>query len=216
MTAMPMDWKLTANEARVLGSLLEKQITTPEYYPLSLAALVHACNQRSNRFPITDLDEDAVRLALRNLQEKGLAAARTDARVAKFEHRLPEVLNLTRGQNAVLCLLLLRGPQTPGKLRGRADRLHAFAELEQVQAVLQQLIEHQPALVAALPRAPGTKETRYMHLLSGAEAAWEPAAAGAVTDRERIARLEGELEELRQAVGELLARLAGAGSSSSI
>ncbi len=208
---MELGWTLNFNETRVLGSLLEKQVTTPEYYPLSLNALVHACNQRSNREPVTGLDEDAVRLALRNLQDKRLAAHTTDARVPKFEHQLQEVLNLTRGQTAVICLLLLRGPQTPGELRGRSDRLFTFPDLEQVHAVLQQLMQHDPPLVAMLPRAPGTKEPRYAHLLSGPVDAATPEPAGVPTlpssDRQRIEVLETQVEELRQALAELQARL---------
>src|SRR5690348_15776889 len=160
---MPLDWTLNSHEARVLGSLIEKQVTTPEYYPLSLNALVNACNQKSNREPVMALDEDSTRLALRNLQEKGLAAVVHEGRVPKFEHRLQEVLNLTRGQTAVVCVLLLRGPQTPGELRGRTERLYEFTELDEVQTVLQQLINHEPPLAVMLVRQPGTKESRFAH-----------------------------------------------------
>jgi uncharacterized protein YceH (UPF0502 family) len=202
---MPLDWTLNPHEARVLGSLIEKQVTTPEYYPLSLNALVNACNQKSNREPVMQLDEDEVRLALRNLQDKGLAAAVHDGRVPKFEHRFQEVLNLTRGQTAVLCVLLLRGPQTPGELRGRTERLHDFAELDGVQAVLQQLISHDPPLAVTLARQPGTKESRYAHLLSGpVNAALSPeAAASASTSPTLLERIE----KLEAAVAELQARL---------
>src|ERR1700728_3702775 len=151
---------LTPAEARVLGSLLEKEATTPDYYPLSLNALRNACNQRSNREPVTDLDEEAVRQALHRLEDMGLAgrARSADGRVAKYEHWLGEAYNFTRAETALICVLLLRGPQTPGELRGRTDRLHSFAELADVLAGLQKLSERTPPLVAVLPRQPGTKE----------------------------------------------------------
>src|SRR5215471_21792265 len=123
-------------EARVLGALVEKDVTTPDYYPLSLNALVNACNQKNNREPVMELDEDAVRQALQRLQEHRLAGPVTsaDSRVTKYEHRMQEVFNSTRGETAVLCVLLLRGPQTPGELRGRSERMHRFEDLEQVQS----------------------------------------------------------------------------------
>jgi len=164
---------LNAVEARVLGALVEKETTTPEYYPLSLNALVNACNQKNNREPVMQLDEDAVRLALRGLEDRGWAGvargadARAGGRVTKYEHRLQEVFNFTRGETAVVCVLLLRGPQTPGELRGRTERIYRFEELDDVLGVLQKLIQREPALVAALPRQPGTKEIRYVELLSG-------------------------------------------------
>src|SRR6516162_2130614 len=160
---------LTDVEARVLGALVEKDITTPDYYPLSLNALVNACNQKNNRDPVMSLDEASVREALRRLQEKHLAgpAGGADSRVTKYEHRIQEVFNFTRAETAVLCVLLLRGPQTPGELRGRTERMYRFEELSDVQATLQRLIERDPALVKMLPRQPGTKESRYAHLLCG-------------------------------------------------
>ncbi len=166
---MPTNFELNDVEARVLGSLVEKDITTPDYYPLSLNALVNACNQKSNRDPVMNLDENAVRSALGTLQDKGLAgpAGGADSRVPKFEHRLQEVFNFTRPELAVLCVLLLRGPQTPGELRGRTERMHGFGDLSEVQSALQRLIDREPPLVAMLPRQPGTKESRYAHLLSG-------------------------------------------------
>jgi uncharacterized protein len=206
-----MEFKLTENEVRVLGSLIEKDITTPEYYPLSLNALVNACNQKSNRDPVMRLDEDAVRDALEDLQEQRLAgpARGADGRVTKYEQRLQEVFNFTRAEIAVLCVLLLRGPQTPGELRGRAERMHHFETLEDVQSALQKLMQREPALAKVLPRQPGTKESRYAHLLAGdvveAEA---PAQAGAAAERnpadaDRIARLEEEVADLRRELGEL-------------
>src|SRR5271154_712907 len=160
---------LSPVEARVLGSLVEKEITTPEYSPLSLNALANACNQKNNREPVTHLDEDEIRQALHRMEDDGLAgpARGTDSRVAKYEHRMQEVFNFTRGEIAVGCVLLLRGPQTPGELRGRSERMHRFEELSDVQSTLQRLIQRDPPLVMVLPRQPGTKEARYAHLLSG-------------------------------------------------
>src|SRR4051795_12617833 len=160
---------LTPVEARVLGALVEKEITTPDYYPLSLNALINACNQRSNREPVMDLDEDDVRQALHGLEAKQLAgrARSADGRVTKYEHWLGEAFNFSRAETALVCVLLLRGPQTPGELRGRTERLHRFEEIGDVLAGLQKLMEREPPLVAVLPRQPGTKESRYAHLLSG-------------------------------------------------
>src|SRR5215813_4293250 len=134
-----MQVTLTEIEARVLGSLIEKDITTPDYYPLSLNALVNACNQKNNRDPVMNLDEDAVRDALSTLQEKRLAgpASGADSRVTKYEHRLQEAFNFTRGETAIVCVLLLRGPQTPGELRGRTERMHHFEDLTEVLSTLQ-------------------------------------------------------------------------------
>jgi uncharacterized protein YceH (UPF0502 family) len=164
-----MPYSLSEIEARILGALIEKEITTPEYYPLSLNALVNACNQKSNRFPEMHLDDDAVLPALRTLEQKGLAGKgdNMDGRVKKYEHRLADVFNFTRPETAVLCELLLRGPQTPGELRSRAERMHHFDDLDSVNATLRHLIERDPPLAKLLPRQPGTKEARYTHLLSG-------------------------------------------------
>jgi len=205
-----MEIKLTENEVRVLGALIEKDITTPEYYPLSLNALINACNQKSNRDPVMQLDEDAVRGALDGLQEQRMAgpARGADSRVTKYEQRLQEVFNFTRPEIAVLCVLLLRGPQTPGELRGRTERMHRFEALEDVQSALQKLMQREPALVKALARQPGTKESRYAHLLGGDVAEVEMAVVGAAdgrnpADAERIARLEEEVAELRRDVSEV-------------
>ena len=203
---------LNAVEARILGALIEKDITTPDYYPLSLNALVNACNQRSNREPVMELTEDAVRDALHSLQDKRFAgpASGADSRVAKYEHRFQEVLNLNRRETAVLCVLLLRGPQTPGELRGRTERLHRFEDLDEVQATLQRLIEHDPPLAAMLPRQPGTKESRYAHLLSGDVETYQPSPPAAPPhDGDRLARLEDEVGELRRKIGDLEQQLAG-------
>jgi uncharacterized protein len=202
---------LTDVEARVLGSLIEKDLTTPEYYPLSLNALVHACNQKSNRDPFMNLDEDAVRHALRTLDKKELAgpADNMESRVTKYEHRLQEVFNFTRHEIAILCELLLRGPQTPGELRNRADRMHKFEDLGIVQSTLRRLMEREPSLVKILPKQPGTKEARYAHLLSGDVQGWEagPVEEGAThssaTSSERITRLENEIESLQKEIADL-------------
>ena len=198
------DLILTVNEVRVLGALIEKDITTPEYYPLSLNALVNACNQKSNRDPVMQLDENAGRDALRGLQEKRLAgpAGGADSRVTKYEHRTQEVFNFTRPEVAVLCTLLLRGPQTPGELRGRTERMHRFESLDDVESALQKLSHREPPLVKVLPRQPGTKEPRWVHLLSGdvivPEAPAPAIAAAGETDGDRVARLEMEVAALRQ------------------
>jgi uncharacterized protein YceH (UPF0502 family) len=199
-------------EARVLGALIEKEITTPDYYPLSLNALINACNQKNNRDPLMTLDENAVRTALHNLQIKRLAgpAGGADSRVTKYEHRIQEVFNFTRAETAVIDVLLLRGPQTPGELRGRGERMFRFEELSDVQATLQRLIERDPSLVKMLPRQPGTKESRYAHLLCGDVEGWEaPAesAASAPADDERLIRLESEVSELKKQIAELQASL---------
>jgi uncharacterized protein len=200
---------LSEIEARVLGALVEKEITTPDYYPLSLNALVNACNQKSNREPVMNLEEDDVRQALDGLNRLGLAGAArgADSRVTKYEHRLQEVFNFERRETAVLCVLLLRGPQTPGELRGRTERMHRFSELDEVQTALRRLMERQPPLVKALPRQPGTKELRYAHLLSGDVESWEPPpdsqAATSSADAERIARLEGDIADLKAQITDI-------------
>ena len=217
-----MNILLTDLEARVLGSLLEKESTTPDYYPLSLNALINACNQKSNRHPVMNLDEDAVREALDSLNAKGLAGAASgaDSRVTKYEHRLQETFNFSRPETAVLCVLLLRGPQTPGELRGRTERLHRFGGLDEVLSALQHLMKREPPLVKVLPRQPGTKEARYTHLLSGDVETWEPARpAGAPEpasetptsfvspDSERITRLENEVATLQKEIAGLKEQL---------
>jgi uncharacterized protein len=207
---------LSAAQARVLGALVEKEITTPDYYPLSLNALVNACNQRSNREPVMDLDEDAVRQALHGLEDLRLAgrARGADSRVTKYEHWLGEAFNFSRAETALICVLLLRGPQTPGELRGRTERMHRFEEIGDVMGGLQKLMDREPTLVAVLPRQPGTKESRYAQLLAGPvesivqpqQANADPAAAGGAISPEqegRIALLEATMAELRNEVAEL-------------
>jgi uncharacterized protein len=206
-----MELILTEAEVRVLGSLIEKDITTPDYYPLSLNALLNACNQKSNRDPFMQLDENSVRDALTGLQEQRLAgpASGADSRVTKYEHRAQEVFNFTRPETAVLCVLLLRGPQTPGELRGRTERMFRFETLDDVQAALQKLMQREPPLVKVLPRQPGTKESRYVHLLAGEVVVPESPhtasvglAPGLVGD-ERLERLEEAVAILRREVGEV-------------
>jgi uncharacterized protein len=204
---------LSPVETRILGSLVEKETTTPEYYPLSLNALVAACNQKNNREPIMQLTEDEVRPALHRLQDQGLAAAIHDSRVTKYEHHLQEVFNLTRGESAVLCVLLLRGPQTPGELRGRTERMHRFEELSVVLAVLEKLAQHDPALVMALPRQPGSREIRYAHLLSGQPdlsalaSSAEAVSPRGSADADRLTQLESEVAALREEIAELRERI---------
>ena len=205
---------LNTVEARVLGALIEKEITTPDYYPLSMNALINACNQKNNRDPVMTVDESTVRTALHNLQTKHLAgpASGADSRVTKYEHRIQEVFNFTRAETAIIAVLLLRGPQTPGELRGRTERMFRFEELSDVQSTLQRLIEWEPPLVKMLPRQPGTKESRYAHLLAGDvegyEAPAEPAAAAHDPDtHSRVAHLEGEVAQLRSEIAELRQQL---------
>ena len=190
--------------------LVEKEITTPEYYPLSLNALVHACNQKSNRDPLMNLEEDAVRQALRALGEQALArSASGDSRVAKYEHRLADTFNFTRPETAILCELLLRGPQTPGELRSRAERMHPFEDLSVVQSTLKHLMEREPPLVKLLPRQPGNKEARYAHLLSGdvevreAPHVKEAVISSSAAENARMVELETEVADLRKEVADL-------------
>ncbi len=202
--------RLTIAEARVLGALIEKEVTTPEYYPLSLNALINACNQRSNREPVMDLDEEAVRQALHGLEDDGLAgrSRSSDGRVTKYEHWLGEAFNFSRAETALICVLLLRGPQTPGELRGRTERMHRFEELTDVAAGLQKLMEREPPLAAMLPRQPGTKESRYAHLLSGpVEAAVVASPAAPVFTGDAVDQ-DGRLEQLEATVAELKKEMA--------
>lgn len=205
-----MGQELNEVEVRVLGALVEKETTTPEYYPLSLNALVNACNQKSNREPVMTLDEDAVKKGLRSLTDQALARAASGDRVAKFEHRLNELYNFHRHEIAVLCVLMLRGPQTPGELRTRTERMYEFEDLDAVHGALNLLMRREPPLVKVLPRQAGTKESRYMHLLSGDVApverveevavdASQKGAAGRISELEdEVRQLKRELETLRE------------------
>ena len=202
---------LNENEARVLGALLEKEITTPDYYPLSLNSLVNACNQKSNRDPVMNLDDDSVRDALRTLHDNSLvrSVSAADSRVTKYEHRLQETFNLDRREAALFCELLLRGPQTPGELRTRAERMYAFDDLSEAQSALQRLMNREPPLVKVLARQPGTKESRYMHLLSGDAKPVSSTAEREVPaslEREKMdgfSRLSTEMAELRKDMADL-------------
>ena len=198
-------------EARVLGALLEKEITTPDYYPLSLNALVNACNQKSNRDPVMNLDESSVRNALNALHDNLLArsVSAADSRVTKYEHRLQEAFNFDRREAAVFCELMLRGAQTPGELRSRGERMHHFDDLSEVQSALQRLMNREPPLVKVLARQPGTKESRYIHLLSGDV---EPGGSSAAPDApvvtshdnaDKFSQLQSDVAELRSDIAEL-------------
>lgn len=208
---------LAAAEVRVLGALIEKQITTPDYYPLTLNALTNACNQLTNREPVVAFDDQTVVRALDSLRDKRLATlfSGAESRVAKYKHTLTDALLLTPGEVALLCVLMLRGPQTVGELRTRSERLFSFDTLAEVEEALQALAARQPQpLVVKLPRQPGTKESRYTHLLSGPPET-PPAGAPTATERseaeavaapardERIARLEQDTAELRRELAEL-------------
>jgi uncharacterized protein YceH (UPF0502 family) len=200
-----MSTTLTDIETRVLGALVEKQVTTPEYYPLTLNALTLACNQKNNRHPVTSYVESQVSNAVESLREKNLAYVfyGSNSRVPKYKHVIPEVLHLSHAEVAIICVLMLRGPQTPGELRGNASRLHEFSGLEEVEQTLNALIARDPdPLVVRLSRQAGQKEVRFAHLLSG-----EPKIELVTsTDRpqpvetlgQRVERLETEVEDLRR------------------
>ena len=202
--------ELHENEARVLASLIEKEITTPEYYPLSLNALLNACRQKSNRDPVMNLEEQDVREALEKLRDKRLAgpASSAESRVTKYEHRIAEVFNFDRRETAIVCELLLRGPQTPGELRSRADRMYHFDDLGTVELTLSHLAERDPPLVRKLARQPGTKESRYAQLLTGdtqasAVSAEVPAHPQPADEDTRVIELEEEVKRLRQEISEV-------------
>jgi uncharacterized protein len=208
---------LDESEVRVLGALLEKEIATPEYYPMSLNALVNACNQKSNREPVVSYDEETVLQAIDGLREKGLALISTgrESRVPKYYERLAEKFNFDRRELAVLCVLLLRGPQTPGELRGRGQRLYEFDDLESVEATLTRLMEWQPEpLVKRLAKQPGTKESRYAHLFSGdvvdtfCASSPEPVQGTRPAGDGRLAKLEEDVQSLQREVAELRSQLA--------
>jgi uncharacterized protein YceH (UPF0502 family) len=198
-------------EVRVLGSLVEKQVTTPEYYPLTLNALMLACNQKNNRTPVTAYDEATVAQALETLREKNLAYVfyGSTSRVPKYKHVLPEVMHLSQPELALLCVLLLRGPQTTGELATRAFRLHEFSGLEEVEATLNTLLAREPdPLVKRLARQPGQKEARFAHLLAGdvSEALVETArheTGGRASQGDRVVRLEEEVTVLKSKVEKL-------------
>ncbi len=195
---------LTDDEARVLGCLMEKEMATPDYYPLSLNALTNACNQKSNRNPVVSYDEETVIYALDGLRERSLARQSNVSRVAKYEQIFSKELNLVTREEAVICILLLRGPQTMGEIRGRTERLYSFSSLDEVHETMASLDDME--LVNKLPRQPGRKESRYAHLLSGepqmipVETSSQPQAPTVITRKkdDRIDELQEQVDSLRQ------------------
>jgi uncharacterized protein len=200
--------QLEAHEVRVLGALIEKEATTPEYYPLSLNALVNACNQKSNRDPVVDYDEDTVREAIERLRAKQLAFIITGSgRVHKYSQRISETLNLGRRELAVLCTLLLRGPQTLGEIKDRSERMYAFTDLSEAERVLEKLSEWPGgSLAKKLPRQSGQKEARYAHLLSGEPVIEVQPENAPATSGGRIGELEQEVRQLRSEFDALKSR----------
>jgi uncharacterized protein YceH (UPF0502 family) len=198
---------LDERELRVLGALVEKQISTPDYYPLTLNALTNACNQKNHRDPVVSFDESTVIHAIDRLRDKNLAFTfqGSDARVEKFGHSFPKALGLDAAETAVLCVLILRGPQTPGELRSRTAHLHNFESLAEVDATLQKLASRDEPLVVKLPRQPGSRESRFAHLLGGpVDVEAVPAAPSPKqTEAERIAKLEEDVNVLREEVADL-------------
>ncbi len=194
-----MEHILNDTEVRALGALIEKEITTPDYYPLSLNALVAACNQSSNRYPVVHYDESEVGAVADSLREKGLVhlVDRGESRVTKYRHILYEALNMGRPAIAVMCVLMLRGPQTVGEIRTRTNRLYDFSSLEDVETTLSSLMSGEMPLIARLPRQAGQKEVRYAHLLSGSVAHSE-AEAEPESEPDRIGKLEKEVEDLKK------------------
>lgn len=221
-----MDIELSRNETRVIASLIEKQITTPEQYPLSLNALTNACNQKSNRDPVLALDQATVQQTVDALTKKRLVSEKSGfgSRVSKFQHRFCNtefgVLKFSEQQLAIICELFLRGPQTPGELRSHASRLAKFNDIQQVEEALEQLATRPDGpFVRVLPREPGRREARYMHLFSGAVAPETapartamPAAPAAGADSERLDRLEALVAALADDIAALKHRLDGAGT----
>lgn len=200
-----METILSDIETRVLASLVEKQVTTPEYYPLTLNSLTTACNQKNNRNPVTSYTEDQVAEALETLREKNLTYVfyGSSSRVPKYKHVMPEVMHVNQAEMALMCALMLRGPQTPGELRSTASRLYNFDGLEKIEATLNALISREPdPLVVRLPRQPGQKEVRFAHLLNGEvivdTAVDEPVPRRVVAPQsDRVSRLEQEIVELK-------------------
>jgi uncharacterized protein len=199
------DNPLNPVELRVLGALIEKESTTPEYYPMSLNSLVAACNQKTNRWPVTEYSEDDIMSALDGLKARGYAAAITGgSRVTKFAQRFTEKLNLGRRENAILCVLMLRGPQTVGEIKGRTERIYSFADLDEAETVLHKM---NGTFVQKLPHAPGTKEPRYAHTLGGSVEMPPPSVAAPTPSTDRISTLEADVARLREEVADLRRRL---------
>jgi uncharacterized protein len=207
---------LSAAETRVLGSLVEKESTTPEYYPMTLNALVNACNQKSSREPVMSLDDMQVLQAIARLRDNGIVVERSEhgARVPRYGHQFDRLINATPAERAVLTVLFLRGPQTPGEIRGRTGRLHDFKTPAEVESVLNALMTRPEPVVARLPRATGFKESRYAHLFGGpldtqATVAETPAPAAAPAGDDRVRQLEEKVDALRRDVEAIKERLAG-------
>jgi len=204
--------ELDAIEIRVLGALMEKQLSTPEYYPLTLNALLTACNQKSNREPVMELGENDIQRALDRLQDEKLVWKVMGGRAVRYDHNLDALWHIDRPAKALLTLLFLRGPQTAGEMRGRSDRLHSFDSVAEVEAKLQEMASHPEPLVRQLPRRPGQKEERWAHLASGAivedamaepvAEAREPMSARVLRLEEQVAELSAELRALKQKLGE--------------
>jgi uncharacterized protein YceH (UPF0502 family) len=197
-----MDILLNEVEARIVGCLIEKEATTPEYYPLTLNALVSACNQKSNRFPVVEYDEKLINEALETLREKNIVYVfyGSTSRVPKYKHILPKLLEIDRHEVAILCVLLLRGFQTVGELRERSQRIYEFVSLDEVHQTLNELINREDPLITELPKLPGQKEARYAHLLSGpisAELLESSAQTPMQSKQEQFTKLEAEIEDLK-------------------
>jgi uncharacterized protein YceH (UPF0502 family) len=203
-----MDIVLNDTEVRILGCLIEKESATPDYYPLTLNSLVNACNQKSNRNPVVSYEETTVVRGLDSLQEKGLSEKifKADSRVPKYRHLFMKKFNLSRREVAVLCVLMLRGPQTSGEVRGRSERIYKFDGLSEVEEVLSELVDNEQPMLIKMPRQIGRKEPRYMHLLSGKpeiKGSEKPVPEETATlqvraENERIVKLENELAALRR------------------
>jgi uncharacterized protein YceH (UPF0502 family) len=206
-----MPENIDQTEIRILGALVEKQLTTPEYYPLTLNALINACNQKNNRDPVVSFDEKTVSDALERLRDRNLVYVfyGSNARVAKYKHMLPSVFELEPAETAIMAVLMLRGPQTIGELRERTSRMYEFAGLDDVQSALDSLVRRDEPLVVKLERQPGQKDARYAHLLSGeidieALAAIQPTRiAQTTTGNDRVVKLESEIERISSEVAEL-------------
>ncbi|HVE55994.1 MAG TPA: YceH family protein [Pyrinomonadaceae bacterium] len=196
-----MSGQLTETEARIVGALVEKQLTTPEYYPLTMNALVAACNQKTNREPVVSFDEQTVARSLEDLRDKNIVYVfyGSTSRVPKYKHMLPQVYELEPSETAVMCVLMLRGPQTIGEIKERTGRLYDFRDLNDVNETLEALTKRDEPLITRLERAPGQKEARYAHLLSGEVTSYTPperVSRGTAND-ERIEKLEQELENVK-------------------
>lgn len=208
---------LDATEQRVLGALMEKCKTTPDYYPMTLNGLTAACNQKTSRKPVVNYDEETVVLALNSLKKRGLISTATggSSRVVKYKHNFAIAFPVLPSEVAIVCLLLLRGPQTPGELNTNSGRLYEFETLEEVQEVLEKLSAGEMPYVVQLPRRPGQKEVRYMHLLGGTpefdeeELPEEPARRSVGELESRVSKLEHDLAELKEAFDKLVKELVG-------